>query len=280
MGWPRNFFHNHIIGTNQFVVPTTGNAYICGSGTSFSAPAVSGAAQLLWWWFEHRLQNEQGQNLLQPSPAMAKAYMCNSARYLPITNPQTGAPDTLPSIAQGMGEMDLARMFDGVPRLIRDETTPRAIDTPLMTTNPVPQQTFFSRSGQSYEVSGVVADATQPFRVTLAWTDAPGNPAAFQQLVNDLDLQVTIGGRTYKGNMFVGPYSVVGGNADNLNNMESVFLPAGQTGTWSVVVRASNIAGQGVPNVRGRQHGPGFCAGGLQCGCQPGAIGCAEFVDQ
>ncbi|MGD0652111.1 MAG: choice-of-anchor D domain-containing protein [Verrucomicrobiia bacterium] len=251
-GLATNLFVTTItIGTNQFLVPTTGNAYICGSGTSFSAPAVSGALQLLWWYFEHRLQNEQGQFLLQPSPAMAKAYLCNSARYLPITNPQTGAPDTLPSIAQGMGIIDLARMFDGVPRLIRDETTRRAIDTPLMTTNPVPQQTFFSRSGQSYEVSGIVADATQPFRVTLAWTDAPGNPAAFQQLVNDLDLLVTIGGRTYKGNMFVGPYSVVGGNTDNINNMESVFLPAGQTGTWSVVVRASNLAGQGVPNVRG-----------------------------
>ncbi|MGA2221802.1 MAG: choice-of-anchor D domain-containing protein [Verrucomicrobiia bacterium] len=245
------FFTIITIGTNQFVVPTTGNAYICESGTSFSAPAVSGGMQLLWWWFEHRLQNEQGQFLLQPSPAMAKAYVCNSARYLPITNPQTGAPDTLPSIAQGMGEMDLARMFDGMPRLIRDESTPRAIDTPLMTTNPVPQQTFFSRSGQSYEVSGFVADPTQPFRVTLAWTDAPGNPGAFQQLVNDLDLLVTIGGQTYKGNMFVGPYSVIGGNTDNINNMESVFLPPGHTGTWSVVVRASDLAGQGVPNVRG-----------------------------
>ena len=31
--------------------------------------------------------------------------------------------------------------------------------------------------------------------------------------------------------------------------MESVFLPAGQTGVWSVVVRATDIAGQGVPNV-------------------------------
>jgi hypothetical protein len=239
-----------IFGVDALFVSGT-NDYICGSGTSFAAPAVSGAAQLLWWYFEHRLQNEQGQNLLQPSPAMAKAYICNSARYLSITNLQTGAQDTLPSSAQGMGIIDLARMFDGVPRLIRDETTPRAIDTPLLTTNPVPQQTFFSRSGQSYEVSGVVADATQPFRVTLAWTDAPGNPAAFQQLVNDLDLLVTIGGQTYKGNMFVGPYSVVGGNSDNINNMESVFLPPGQTGTWSVVVRASNLAGQGVPNVRG-----------------------------
>ena len=106
---------------------------------------------------------------------MAKAYVCNSARYLPLTNPQTHAMDTLPSIAQGMGELDLARMFDGTQRMLRDESTPRAIDVALITTNPAAQQTYFSQSGQSYEVSGQVLDPTLPFRVTLAWVDAPGH---------------------------------------------------------------------------------------------------------
>ena len=148
-----------------------------------------------------------------------------------------------------MGMMDLARMFDGVPRVLRDESTPRAIDLPLMTTNPVVQQTFFSQSGQAYEVSGQIYDPTKPFRVTLAWTDAPGDPSAFKQLVNDLDLQVTVNGKIYKGNVFVGDHSVTGGGYDDVNNVESVFLPAGSTGTWSVVVRAANIAGNGVPNI-------------------------------
>jgi hypothetical protein len=213
-------------------------------GTSFSAPAVSGGAQLLWWYFQNRLQ------MLPPSPAMLKAYFCNSALYLQIPDPLTGAQDTLPSIAQGMGRMDLSRMFDGVSRVLRDETTPRAIDTPLLGTNAVPQQTFFSQSGQTYELSGAVADPTQPFRVTLAWTDAPGNPAAFKQLVNSLNLKVTIGGQLYLGNVFAGPTSVPGGVLDQVNNMESVFLPAGQTGTWSVVVQAQDIAGAAVPNVK------------------------------
>jgi hypothetical protein len=252
-----------LVGTNE--VSTFGTAYICDNGLlleaggpavineaaapSYSAPAVSAAAQLLWWYFEHRLLNEQGQNYLQPSPAMAKAYLCNSARYLPITDPSTGALDTLPSIAQGMGELDLATMFDGVPRILRDETTPRAIDTPLITTNPVPQQTYFSRSGQSYQVSGQVADPTEPFRVSLAWTDAPGNPSAFYQLVNSLNLEVTIGGQTYLGNVFTGPNSVTGGQPDSINNMQSVFLPPGETGAWSVVVRAMNIVSNAVPNI-------------------------------
>jgi hypothetical protein len=223
--------------------------YECRSGSSVAAPAVSGGIQLLWWYFENRLTNEVGRALSQPSPAMAKAYLCNSARYLPIINPQTGAADTLPSILQGMGEMDLQRMFDGVGRVIRDESTPRAIDVPLASTNRNPQQTFFSQSGQSYEVSGQIQNTGLPFRVTLAWVDAAGNPAAQLQLVNDLDLQVTVGGQMYKGNVFSEEHSVPGGGFDSLNNMESVFLPPGQTGTWSVIVRAANIAGNGVPNV-------------------------------
>ena len=223
--------------------------YSCESGTSFSAPVITGAIQLLWWYFQNRLVNEQGQFLLQPSPAMAKAYLCNSARYLPVTNPQTGARDTLPSNEQGMGMLDIGRMFDYVPRILRDESPTRAIDNPLITTNPVNQQTYFTRAGQSYEVSGRVADPTRPFRVTVAWTDAPGSPANSKQLVNDLDLQVSVNGYTYKGNVFREDHSVTGGNADHVNNMESVFLPAGQTGTWSVVVYATNIAGTGVPHM-------------------------------
>jgi hypothetical protein len=229
-----------------------GGLYECDpGGSSFAAPAVSGASQLLWWYFQNRLTDELGTPLLQPSPAMAKAYLCNSARYLPITNPQTRAMDTLPSNAQGMGELDLQKMFDGVPRLIRDESTPRAIDPPLIATNPASQQTYFSQSGQSYEVSGQVFDPTKPFRVSLAWTDAAGVPGAAKELVNNLDLQVTIGGVAYKGNVFSEDHSVSAPSSafDNINNMESVFLPAGQTGVWSVIIRAVDIAGDGVPNV-------------------------------
>jgi hypothetical protein len=225
----------------------TNRLYDCSRGSSYAAPAVSGAIQLLWWYFQNRLTNELGTALLQPSPAMAKAYLCNSARYLPLTNPQTGARDTLPSVAQGMGILDLKRMFDGVPRIIRDESSPRAIDTPLITTNPAPQQTYFSQSGQSYELNGVIADSAEPFRVTLAWLDTPG-----ETLVNDLDLQVTVSNTTYKGNVFFEDRSVPGGAFDSINNMESVFLTNGQVsaGTqFKVVIRAANIAGDGVPNV-------------------------------
>jgi hypothetical protein len=159
--------------------------------------------------------------------------------------------------------MDLRRMFDGVSRLIRDESSPRAIDPALITTNPSPQQTYFTKSGESYEVTGVVASNNLPFRVTLAWTDVAGTPANLSQLVNDLDLQVIIGGKTYFGNKFNGHNSVdtsTGGGAgtpDSINPVESVFLdpslvPAVTSGApWQVVVRAANIADTGVPHTGG-----------------------------
>jgi hypothetical protein len=82
--------------------------------------------------------------------------------------------------------------------------------------------------------------------VTLGWTDAPG-PTTGAPWVNNLDLEVTVGGVTYKGNVFSGANSISGGTADGKNNVESVFLPAGASGNFTITVRATNIAGDGVP---------------------------------
>jgi hypothetical protein len=91
-----------------------------------------------------------------------------------------------------------------------------------------------------------VADETKPLRITLCWTDAPGTPAG-SSVVNNLDLQVEIGGVTFKGNHFAGGFSSEGGSADPLNNVESVWLPEGTSGDFTIRVIAANIAGDGVP---------------------------------
>jgi len=72
---------------------------------------------------------------------------------------------------------------------------------------------------------------------------------------------VTVGGVTYKGNVFAENVSVPGGVADTVNNMESVFLNPtnmAQRKSGGDIRRpvascraASNIAGTGVPNVAG-----------------------------
>ena len=64
-------------------------------------------------------------------------------------------------------------------------------------------------------------------RVTLVWSDAPGPTTGGVALVNDLDLEVTVNGVVYKGNVFSGRNSVTGGSFDRRNTVENVFLPAG-----------------------------------------------------
>ena len=193
--------------------------YTASSGTSHSCPAVAGTAALI-------RQDFINQGLTLPSPALIKALIMNSARYMT----GTGANDTLWSNSQGMGEVDLNNFFDVLDNdhIIRDEAD------------------LFTASGQQVIVDGTVSDNTKPFRVTLAWIDPPG-PTSGNAFVNNLDLEVDVGGNTYKGNVFTGPDSTPGGSADIRDNAESVFIPAGVSGSFEVRVIATNIAGDGVP---------------------------------
>jgi hypothetical protein len=207
-------------GVGSLFFPPGQQFYTASSGTSHSAPCVAGACALLRQFFVNT-------SFLPPSAAMTKACLMNSARYLT----GSGANDTLWSDGQGMGELDLGAAFDGTPRILRDEL---AGDT-------------FTASGQSRTFTGFVAETNLPFRVTVAWTDAPGNTtgAAYN---NDIDLTVNIGGQTYLGNVFSGASSVPGGSADSTNNVESVFLPAGVAGAFTVTIGATSINSIGVPN--------------------------------
>ncbi|MGI8858237.1 MAG: S8 family serine peptidase [Thermomicrobiales bacterium] len=198
--------------------------YTWSTGTSHSAPAVAGVASLVYTYYTHKITGTSSVPGPAPSPAMLKALILNAPRYL------TGASanDTLPSPNQGWGDANLGAIFDSAPRFIVDQTK------------------TFTSTGETYIKGGTVANTGKPLRVTLVWTDAPGLPSAAVASVNNLDLEVTVGGQTYKGNVFSGQYSTPGGAADALNNVESVFLPAGTYGSFSVKVTAANLGGQGV----------------------------------
>lgn len=200
--------------------------YTWSSGTSHSTPAVAGAASLL--------QNYYGR-VLAPgataSPAMLKALLANTPRYL---DGGLGTGDVLPSNNQGYGVPDLDALFEAEPhRVLVDQTE------------------TFTASGQSLVRTGTVHDAAEPVRVTLAWTDAAG-PTVGNAYVNNLDLEVVVGGRTYRGNVFgTDGLAATGGSADVRNNLENVLLPAGTTGPVSVRVVATNIAGDALPGSAG-----------------------------
>jgi len=202
--------------------PIFAGIYSLLSGTSQAAPEVAGAASLIRDWYTR-------ENGGPPSPALTRAILANTATDIAGGDSGKGAPiEGAPNTDQGWGRVNVGDVLDSPGREYLN------------------QNIVLTTTGQSDLHSYHVQDQSRPVKVTLAWSDAPGTVGG-NAFVNDLDLVVEAGGRTYKGNVFAGGSSVPGGSADPRNNLESVFLPAGVE-RFAVRVLGTNIAGDGVPD--------------------------------
>jgi subtilisin-like proprotein convertase family protein len=204
--------------------PPGNGLYSLLSGTSQAAPEVAGAAALVRDWFD-RVHGPP------PSPAMTKAILVNTATDIAGGDGGKGAAITgAPNTDQGWGRVNVGAPLDSTARVFHD------------------QSQVLGATGNAFRQAYEVVDTGRPLKVTLAWTDAPGmvNADAF---VNNLDLVVEAGGRSYKGNVLANGVSRDGGSADPRNNLESVILPAGTAGNFAVRVVAANLPGDGVPGV-------------------------------
>ena len=196
------------------------------SGSSQAAPQVSGAAALVRHWYD-RTEGAEA------SPALTKALLVNTATDL--AGGSTGKGATIaggPSTDQGWGRVNVGAALDSTPREYRDQLV---VDR-------------FGGPGAARSVTYAVQNPAKPVKVTLVWTDAPG-PASGSAWVNNLDLEVEARGNRYLGNTFAGAFSRTGGAADTRNNVESVYLPPGPTGRFTVSVKSINVSGDGVPGV-------------------------------
>ncbi len=205
--------------------PTSNPFYSLVSGTSQAAPGVSGAAALVRDWYARTHP--------APSPALTKALLVNTATDLAGGSDGKGSASmgAAPNADQGWGRVNVGNVLETTEREYLD------------------QSALLSDTGTSDRRGYSVADSGRPVKITLAWTDAPAAVDANPALVNDLDLVVSAGGRTYRGNVLSGGLSRRGGSPDSRNNLEAAVLPAGTSGRFSVRVGATNIAGDGVPEI-------------------------------
>src|SRR6266487_1206365 len=209
------------------------------TGTSMAAPAVSGVLALMQEFFEKRLK-------LGFSPALLKALLINGARSVNPDIPSYDWGVTNAVKIQGWGLVNLtnslpAGLTNGDPK-----------SWPLQFFDQSPTHTLATGQRHTWEL-GLSADGQLvPLRVTLVWTDPPGNPGAGIKLVNDLDLIVT---NLDTGAVFLGNGIPTGfdfnppseTNAppgfDFVNNVENVILrpPLGTNYSISVVGRRVNV---------------------------------------
>jgi hypothetical protein len=209
-----------------------------GSGTSFAAPAVAGAAALArqylseGWYPSGTRRSEDA--LTGFSGALIKAILLNAT--VAVGDAQSRYPGAADS-GSGWGRLRLnhALVFsDGQRRLkIWD----------------IPHRDGFHENGSHSYTLPVVASG-EPLRVTLVWTDPPADYDSPAPVINDLDLVITApSGATYRGNQMdaAGESIPDASVADQLNVVEMIMLTHPAPGDYviDVIGNSVNVSPQG-----------------------------------
>jgi len=196
--------------------------YTTMSGTSCSCSLAAGSAALVRQYYRegwYPIGTKIAANGWSPSAALIKATLINGAIA-------TGAT-AIPNYREGWGQLHLENSlyFSGDAR-----KTAVVDNVNGLLTNDYVEYQYSVNTGQRLKIS-------------LVWTDYPGDPTASKMLVNDLNLLVTVpGGTQYKGNVFSGGWSAAGGSNDTLNNVECVNIQTPVAGVYTIRVTGAAVA--------------------------------------
>ena len=201
---------------------TTRHSYASYSGTSMATPVAAGAVALARQYLTdgfYPTGEPVAANAFNPSAALLKAMAIGASRddvsgyHAPDFNIGWGRL-TLDDVLYFPGDSSRTLLIDGTDGLIDKEFI-------------------------EYQVR--VTDSSQPLRIALCWTDAPGNPAVVSQIVNNLNLVVSNGTTTYLGNRFALGTSRTGGSPDSVNVEEGVRIANPPPGLWTVRVEGLRV---------------------------------------
>ncbi|HHW40829.1 MAG TPA: S8 family serine peptidase [Syntrophomonadaceae bacterium] len=184
-------------------------------GTSVAAAAAGGSAALLREYFQ------RFENLARPTAALLKAALICGAR-----TPE-GGPDRT-----AFGILDLGNTVLSLYRkTLRYVEAGDGVE-----------------EGKAESYTYRVAGGSSPLKVTLAWTDPEAAPGSVRPLVNNLDLVVRgPSGKEWRGNSFLFP-----DRADDVNNVEEVYIPAPEEGVYTIIVQGTRINRSAVSGAAGK----------------------------
>ncbi|MCX6927998.1 MAG: S8 family serine peptidase, partial [Verrucomicrobia bacterium] len=204
------------------------------SGTSLAAAQASGVLALMQEFFQRFGRTN--------SQALMKALLINGARPLSASS---AFQIHTPTNSQGWG---LINLTNSLPAGLSNGISHSA--APMQCFDQDPDNALATGQSHTRFVSLSAPATNHPLRVTLVWTDPPGNPAASLKLVNNLDLVVTnlLTGEVFFGNdippgsSFNLPWDAgTAPNADVVNNIENVYLRSSSATSFSVTVVARGV---------------------------------------